>query len=60
MGLNRNTANRYFPFFRSLVISQALKEHHEEKIANGVEVDEVILVPKDKRAKEDEAQEKRL
>lgn len=45
LGVNRNTVNRYFSFFRQLVISQALKERNEEKIANGVEIDESYFGP---------------
>lgn len=51
LGLNRNTVNRYFVFFRQLVISQALKERHEEKIANGVEVDESYFGSKRQKGK---------
>jgi len=51
LGLNRNTANRYFSFFRSRVISQALKERTEEKIANGVEVDESYFGPRRQKGK---------
>ena len=46
IGLNRNTVNRYFSFFRFLVIDQALKERREEMITNGVEVDESYFGPK--------------
>ena len=48
LGLNRNTVNRYFSFFRQLVISQAFKEREQEKITNGVEVDESYMPPRQK------------
>lgn len=51
LDLNRNTVNRYFVFFRQLVITQALKERSEEKIANGVEVDESYFGPKRQKGK---------
>jgi transposase-like protein len=46
LGLNRNTVNRYFAFFRYRVTSQALKERDEERIINGVEVDESYFGPR--------------
>jgi len=49
--LNRNTVNRYFSLFRSLVISHALHERHAELIANGVEVDESYFGPRRQRGK---------
>lgn len=49
--LNRNTVNRYFALFRSLVISQALQERHVERIANGVEIDESYFGPRRQRGK---------
>jgi transposase-like protein len=49
--LNRNTVNRYFALFRSLVISQALHERHEERITNGVEIDESYFGPRRQRGK---------
>lgn len=51
LGLNRNTINHYFAFLRSLVISCAFKERQEEKIANGVEVDESYFGPKRQKGK---------
>ena len=51
LDLNRNTVNRYFVFFRQLVITQALKERSEEKIANGVEVDESYFGPRRQKGK---------
>ena len=51
LGLNRNTVNRYFVFFRQLVVSQALKERDEEKIANGVEIDESYFGPRRQKGK---------
>jgi len=49
--LNRNTVNRYFSLLRSLVISQALHERHEERITNGVEIDESYFGPRRQRGK---------
>ncbi len=49
--LNRNTVNRYFTFLRSLVISHALHERHEERITNGVEIDESYFGPRRQRGK---------
>lgn len=49
--LNRNTVNRYFALLRSLVITQALYERHEERIANGVEIDESYFGPRRQRGK---------
>ena len=39
-GLNRNTINRYFNFFRFLIYQSAIKERDSLQINNGVEVDE--------------------
>ena len=49
--LNRNTVNRYFALLRSLVITQGLYERHEERIANGVEIDESYFGPRRQRGK---------
>lgn len=51
LGLNRNTVNRYFAFFRFLTINQALKERQAEKIGNGVEVDESYFGPRRQKGK---------
>lgn len=51
LGLNRNTVNRYFSFFRQLITSQAFKEREQEKITNGVEVDESYFGPRRQRGK---------
>jgi transposase-like protein len=51
LGLNRNTVNRYFAFFRSLALNKALEERHEEKITNGIEVDESYFGPRKQRGK---------
>ncbi len=51
LGLNRNTVNRYFTFFRQLLTNQALKEREEEQIANGVEIDESYFGPRRQRGK---------
>jgi transposase-like protein len=49
--LNRNTVNRYFSLLRSLVITKALHERHEERITNGVEIDESYFGPRRQRGK---------
>lgn len=51
LGLNRNTVNRYFSLFRQLVTSQAFKEREQEKITNGVEVDESYFGPRRQKGK---------
>ena len=51
VGLNRNTINRYFTFFRSRIITQALQERQVEKIANGVEIDESYFGPRRQKGK---------
>lgn len=49
--LNRNTVNRYYTFLRYLVISKALAERRQEKIADGVEVDESYFGPRRQKGK---------
>lgn len=49
--LNRNTVNSYYTYLKYLVITQALKERQQEKIANGAEVDESYFGPKRQRGK---------
>lgn len=49
--LNRNTVNRYYTVLRSLVITSAVQERHQEKIANGVEIDESYFGPRRQRGK---------
>ena len=51
VNLNRNTVNRYYTFFRSLLVSKALKERQEEEIADGVEVDESYFGPRRQKGK---------
>ncbi len=60
LGLNRNTINRYFVFFRQLLVDQALKERDEEKIANGVEVDESYFGPRRQRGKRGRGASKKI
>ena len=50
-GLNRNTVNRYFNFFRSLIYQAAIKERESLEINNGVEVDESYFGPRRVRGK---------
>lgn len=51
LGLNRNTANRYFTYFRHLVITQAIAEREEQQITNGVEIDESYFGPHRQKGK---------
>ncbi len=51
--LNRNTVNRYYSLFRSLLITQAIKEREIEQISNGIEIDESYFGPKRVRGKRD-------
>lgn len=51
VNLNRNTVNRYYTFFRSRLISQALKERESEAIENSVEVDESYFGPRRQKGK---------
>ena len=58
--LNRNTVNRYFTFLRSLVISQAIKERHDQQIFNGVEIDERYFGPRRQRGKRGRGASKKI
>ncbi len=49
--LNRNTVNRYYAVLRSLVITTAVLERQQEKITNGVEIDESYFGPRRQRGK---------
>ncbi len=49
--VNRNTVNRYFAYFRRQIIRAALKERRQEKITNGVEIDESYFAPRRQRGK---------
>lgn len=51
VGVNRNTAQRYLSFFRTLVLAAAWKEREAYEIGNGVEVDESYFGPKRQRGK---------
>ncbi len=51
VGINRNTANRYYGFLRSLVIGAALAERQAEKIGDGVEIDESYFGPRRQKGK---------
>ncbi len=51
VSLNRNTVNRYYTFLRFLMISQAIREREEERITNGVEIDESYFGPRRQRGK---------
>lgn len=49
--VNHNTADRYFNYLRSIVIKEAVKERKEEKIGNGIEIDESYFGPRRQRGK---------
>lgn len=49
--VNRNTVNRYFAYFRHQVIRAALHERTQEKVINGVEIDESYFGPRRQRGK---------
>src|SRR3989338_459800 len=48
---NRNTANRYYEFFRDLIVKDGLKERYELNIVNGIEADESYFGPRRVRGK---------
>ena len=49
--VNRNTANRYHFFLRSLVVKEALEERKKSQITNGIEIDESYFGPRRVRGK---------
>lgn len=49
--VNRNTAQRYFSFFKALVVDHAWEERAQYAIGNGVEVDESYFGPRRVRGK---------
>lgn len=49
--VNRNTAQRYFAFFRRLLVVEAWNDRTQFKVGNGVEVDESYFGPKRVRGK---------
>lgn len=49
--VNRNTANRYFAWLRSLLLEEALMEREKEQISDGIEIDESYFGPKRVRGK---------
>jgi transposase-like protein len=40
VGINRNTANRYYDLLRREIIKKALLERHSQGLSNGIEIDE--------------------
>jgi len=50
-GVHRHTAQRYFSFFRDLVLKAAWRERQEYAIGNGIEVDESYFGPRRVRGK---------
>lgn len=49
--VNRNTAQRYFAFFKRVVVHAAWHERNQYQIGNGVEVDESYFGPRRVRGK---------
>ena len=49
--VNRNTTNRFYFYFRKLLLSSAILERKNEKIANGIEIDESYFGPRRQRGK---------
>lgn len=49
--VHRNTAGRYFRFFRRVLIVAALKERQAFSLGNGVEIDESYFGPRRQRGK---------
>lgn len=49
--LNRNTVNRYVAYLRNVLTTAAERERQQEKITNGVEVDESYFGPRRQRGK---------
>lgn len=43
--VNRNTANRYFSWLRSLLLEEALMEREREQVSDGIEIDESYFGP---------------
>jgi transposase len=48
---NRKTADRYFNFFRHVLLEAALQERKDAQLANGIEIDESYFGPKRIRGK---------
>jgi len=40
VNVNRNTVNRYYKLFRSIILSSAIEERLEVNLHNGIEIDE--------------------
>jgi len=49
--VNRKTSDRYFNFFRALIINQAIAERAEIDIKDGIEIDESYFGPTRQRGK---------
>lgn len=48
---NRNTVNRYYKFFRSLIVAQSTHERESIDLHNGIEADESYFGPTRQRGK---------
>ena len=51
LNINRNTTQRYFHFFRTLISKSAWLERQQYDVGNGVEVDESYFGPRRQRGK---------
>jgi len=60
VSVNRKTVDRYFGFLRKLVITKALVERKESKIANGIEIDESYFGARRQRGKRGRGASKKI
>lgn len=51
VNVNRNTANRYYKIFRSVILNSAIQERLEVNLYNGIEIDESYFGPTRVRGK---------
>src|SRR3989337_580628 len=58
--INHNTADRYFNYLRTVIIKQAIRERKEEKIGNGMEIDESYFGPRRQRGKRGRGARKKI
>jgi len=59
VGINHNTADRYFNYLRFLVVKQELKER-KEIMGNGIEIDESYFGPRRQRGKKGRGARKKI
>lgn len=58
--VNRNTVNKYFFLFRSLLLKDAVSERHDSDIRNGIEIDESYFGAKRVRGKRGRGASKKI